>query len=268
MKGWVYVITNKAMPGLVKVGYSTKDPELRAEELNHTGSPHPYIVDYELLIEEPFQVEKKTHKLLSPKREGKEWFRCSTEEAIAAIKQATGDRVITETYKHAERAKAEALRQQQLQQEEEAKRKAEVQARLTSEEDAVRRKYEQQLASAFPPRPFWVYWLGGFFIAMFGVVIMFPKASDGGVFMLSLIFGALIAIPIQGYLEKERKQSVEYLAMEGQRDAEIAAVRSPIFECGKCGKRLRFDRAEFLLSDKRITWSCPACKAQFSPPNA
>ncbi|KFC76184.1 GIY-YIG nuclease family protein [Massilia sp. LC238] len=45
MKGWVYVITNKAIPDLVKVGYSRKDPELRAAELNNTGAPHPYMVE-------------------------------------------------------------------------------------------------------------------------------------------------------------------------------------------------------------------------------
>jgi hypothetical protein len=33
IRGWVYVIFNEAMPDLVKVGYSTKDPNLRAEEL-------------------------------------------------------------------------------------------------------------------------------------------------------------------------------------------------------------------------------------------
>ncbi|HPA47526.1 MAG TPA: GIY-YIG nuclease family protein [bacterium] len=47
MKGWVYIIANKAMPGLVKVGYSMKDPELRAAELNNTGSPHPYVLETE-----------------------------------------------------------------------------------------------------------------------------------------------------------------------------------------------------------------------------
>ena len=107
------------MPGLVKVGYSTKDPELRAGELNHTGSPHPYLVEYELLIDEPYQVEQKTHKLLSTKREAKEWFRCCPEEAVAAIKQIAGNGIITETYKRAERAKAEALHQQELRKREE-----------------------------------------------------------------------------------------------------------------------------------------------------
>jgi hypothetical protein len=86
MKGWVYIMSNKAMPGIVKIGYSTKDPKLRAEELSHTGSPHPYNVEYEILIEEPFQIEQKLHKALSAQREGKEWFHCSVSDAIAVIK--------------------------------------------------------------------------------------------------------------------------------------------------------------------------------------
>ena len=65
MNGWVYVISNKAMLGLVKVGYTTKDPELRADELNHTGSPYPYIVEYEVLIEDPYQVEQRVHRRLA-----------------------------------------------------------------------------------------------------------------------------------------------------------------------------------------------------------
>lgn len=86
MKGWGYVISNKARQDLVKVGFSTKAPELRAAELNHTGSPHPYVIEYEMLIENPNESEQKTHQLLFSKRKAKEWFRCSAEEAVAAIK--------------------------------------------------------------------------------------------------------------------------------------------------------------------------------------
>ena len=32
--GWVYVLTNDAMPGLVKVGQTYKTPEIRAQELS------------------------------------------------------------------------------------------------------------------------------------------------------------------------------------------------------------------------------------------
>jgi hypothetical protein len=98
MKGWVYIISNKAMPELIKVGYSMQDPAIRAEELNHTGSPHPYIVDYAMVIEEPYQVEQKVHEALSPYSEGKEWFHCSIEEAIITIQKFAGDRVIGEVF--------------------------------------------------------------------------------------------------------------------------------------------------------------------------
>ena len=96
LKGWIYVISNKAMPGLVKIGYSTKDPKLRAEELDHTGSPHPYFVEYEMLIEEPFQIEQQIHKILKCDHEGKEWFRCSVEAAIIAIKKIADKSIIYE----------------------------------------------------------------------------------------------------------------------------------------------------------------------------
>lgn len=97
MRGWVYLITNKAMPDLVKIGFSTKDPVLRAEELNHTGAPHPYEVVYDLLVINPYQIEQQTHKFLAEKREGKEWFRCSIAEAVAAIRKTAGDSIILDT---------------------------------------------------------------------------------------------------------------------------------------------------------------------------
>ena len=41
-EGWVYILTNEAMPGLVKIGYTMNDPAIRAEELSSdTGVPLP-----------------------------------------------------------------------------------------------------------------------------------------------------------------------------------------------------------------------------------
>lgn len=108
MHGWVYVISNKSMPGLVKVGYSMKTPDLRASELNHTGSPHPYVVDYSLLVDEPRNVEQTVHRHLADQLEGKEWFRCSVETAVAAIKNIVGSNVApSECYRHADKESAE-----------------------------------------------------------------------------------------------------------------------------------------------------------------
>lgn len=90
IRGWVYVITNKAMPGLVKIGYSTKDPTLRAQELGHTGNPHPYVVEFDILVEKPRDIEQTIHSSMREQREGKEWFRCTVEEAIRVVNATAG----------------------------------------------------------------------------------------------------------------------------------------------------------------------------------
>jgi len=89
-RGWVYVITNKAMPGLVKVGYTLKDPIIRAKELDGTGMPHPYLVDYEVFVKGPRDIEQQTHARLSHAHEEKEWFRCDVSVAISEIEAAVG----------------------------------------------------------------------------------------------------------------------------------------------------------------------------------
>lgn len=96
MKGWVYIITTKSMPNLVKVGFSTKDPELRALELNNTGNPHPYKVEYDVLVNEPRKIEQTAHDFLKSYHENKEWFNCSIEIAIEAIRAVTNGEILLE----------------------------------------------------------------------------------------------------------------------------------------------------------------------------
>jgi hypothetical protein len=85
--GWVYVITNPAMPDLLKVGYSMKHPSLRADELYHTNNPHPFVVEYEILVVNPRLVESLVHSELEQFNEGKEWFRCKVSHSIAEIRR-------------------------------------------------------------------------------------------------------------------------------------------------------------------------------------
>jgi hypothetical protein len=96
IRGWVYVITNQAMPHLVKVGFSTKDPHLRAKKLAGTGVPHPFVVAYDALVYGPRDLERRVHKKLAHMREGKEWFKCSVAQAIEAIHELERDGVLLE----------------------------------------------------------------------------------------------------------------------------------------------------------------------------
>ena len=93
LRGWVYIVTNRAIPGLVKVGYSMKDPQIRAAEFDNAGLPYPYTVVYEALVESPRDIEQKTHTALKPYLENREWFRCEPHVAVAALRAAAGPRL-------------------------------------------------------------------------------------------------------------------------------------------------------------------------------
>lgn len=148
MKGWVYVITNKGLPNLVKVGFSSKDPRLRAAELDNTGSPHPYEVEYEILVENPERLERAVHRALHSKREGKEWFRCSVEEAVLAIRGEANRAGLMETYHKANRDAIEAreqAEQQRLNQERAAaKQAAEIAERKRLAEVEIQRVFAER----------------------------------------------------------------------------------------------------------------------------
>lgn len=92
----MYVITNPAMPGLLKVGYTTNTPEQRAMELGGTGVPASFIVAYSLEVLDPPAIEQMVHRHLHEFHYGKEFFRCDVEVAIAAIKSFVGEKTIRE----------------------------------------------------------------------------------------------------------------------------------------------------------------------------
>ena len=62
-EGWIFVLGNEAMPGLVKIGYTMKDPTIRAEDLSkETGIP-TFVVVYKALVPKPYQVEQASQRI-------------------------------------------------------------------------------------------------------------------------------------------------------------------------------------------------------------
>ena len=85
--GFVYVMQNEAMPGLVKIGLTTRLAEDRAQELFTTGLPAPFEVVFRSLTSDPQALEKEVHEQLKGRRvkSNREFFSVSPEEAINAI---------------------------------------------------------------------------------------------------------------------------------------------------------------------------------------
>jgi TPR repeat protein len=85
--GWVYILSNKTFPNLVKIGMTTKTPEERAKGLDNTGLPYRYVVEYKIRVNNHHKLEQAVHRDMKYYREdkGKEFFRCTVEDAIKSI---------------------------------------------------------------------------------------------------------------------------------------------------------------------------------------
>ncbi len=89
--GWLYVLVNPAMPGLVKVGHTTRNPPMRAIEIGDaTGVPCAFHVAWCKAVPNSEHQEGVVHGLLAPQRPSpnREFFFASVEEARAAIESA------------------------------------------------------------------------------------------------------------------------------------------------------------------------------------
>nr|WP_290898791.1 GIY-YIG nuclease family protein [Azonexus sp.] len=85
----VYVLTNPAMPGLVKIGYtSQEEASSRIAQLYTTGVPVPFTIEFACRVENAVDVEKALHTAFSPSRINpkREFFRIEPEQAIAILR--------------------------------------------------------------------------------------------------------------------------------------------------------------------------------------
>ncbi|WP_280265764.1 GIY-YIG nuclease family protein [Nocardia wallacei] len=88
--GFVYVLSNPTMPGLVKIGMTERLIADRACELQSTGVALPFTVEYAMMTSYPKDVEKVTHKILTDHRvaPNREYFRIPISAGRAAVQEA------------------------------------------------------------------------------------------------------------------------------------------------------------------------------------
>ena len=84
MAGFVYIMSNPAFPDLIKIGMSKKDPTKdRVSELNQTGVPQPFKVEYYAYVEDESLLERLLHQKFEDERPNKNREFFSTNPAIA-----------------------------------------------------------------------------------------------------------------------------------------------------------------------------------------
>jgi len=88
---FVYILTNEAMPGLIKIGRTSTSIEQRLSELNrNTAIPLPFVCYYAAQVENSEIVEKRLHEAFGDHRirAQREFFRLSPHRAQAALELA------------------------------------------------------------------------------------------------------------------------------------------------------------------------------------
>lgn len=88
-KGYVYILTNAALQGLVKIGRTTKSPVVRAGQLRSTGVPKPFVVHKSVLSPNCLVLERNVHSELEAHRvdSDREFFDCTPDEAVEVLER-------------------------------------------------------------------------------------------------------------------------------------------------------------------------------------
>lgn len=86
--GWIYVLSNKTMPGLFKIGHTKHNVDDRAKEVSRaTGVPIPFEVEWAFNCYDSEVLEKEIHRALDSYRysSNREFFEISLKEAKETI---------------------------------------------------------------------------------------------------------------------------------------------------------------------------------------
>lgn len=91
--GYLYLLVNPSMPGLVKIGRTLRSPKERAAELTSaTGVPTPFILLYEVFVNDAAAAERHVHAALEEigarLAHNREFFTASPSQAVEAMHAA------------------------------------------------------------------------------------------------------------------------------------------------------------------------------------
>lgn len=84
----IYVLTNEAMPDLVKIGFTDSDVEARMTDLSRaSGVPLPFECYFAAEVNDATKLEKTLHQLFAETRVNprREFFRVDPEKVVLAI---------------------------------------------------------------------------------------------------------------------------------------------------------------------------------------
>lgn len=89
MKEIIYILTNEAMPGYIKIGFTSGSLDERLRQLDRTGVPLPFEIYYACEVESARNDERWLHAIFSDRRvrDSREFFKMDPERVVIALKR-------------------------------------------------------------------------------------------------------------------------------------------------------------------------------------
>lgn len=108
---YVYILTNEAMPGLVKIGMTTTPVENRMLSLDSTGVPLPFECYYAARVDDMARVERALHEAFGDHRvrKSREFFRLDPYRAKVILELLAVEDVTPRVEVIADQSDAQAL---------------------------------------------------------------------------------------------------------------------------------------------------------------
>lgn len=95
-QAWIYILSNPAMPGMLRIAYSKDNPARLAEEVQGSIElPFPYVLEYSVCCYDTLYTTRLIHEELrdykvQPDNGMNNWFRYSLPEAVTLLETYTG----------------------------------------------------------------------------------------------------------------------------------------------------------------------------------
>jgi hypothetical protein len=103
MSGYIYILSNPSMPGILKIGKTEREPDDRISELSNVSSvPTAFYLEYKIFVPDCHSAEKSIHEALKAMRisDKREFFEISVSEAIDIVKSQVVTNIAKELLKY------------------------------------------------------------------------------------------------------------------------------------------------------------------------
>ena len=217
--GFVYVLSNRSLPELHKVGFTTRSIKERLAELNSSTSiPTAFNVEYQFEVDVGKEelIEQKAHAILKDagRHQGKEYFHCSAVEcreaiSVAAIMVNVDLSQKLEAEERRRRVESDRLEQKRI----EAENKR-LDAPWEQQRQQLLTQFTEQLSALAEPGNFWFWWIGGVVLSACVFDQSIRHASDVGGVFISALAGFVFAVIGWAWRHDALKNSKKYKAAE------------------------------------------------------